>query len=385
MGAANGEPESLADPVAPATGRFVWPPAVDRESPERDGAAEPDESQVPVPVFGSAGDAASDDANRQPAQPMDSRPAPSSVPASTLLSFERTWLGLRSAPWAVRVAEGGDAGMEAAYCPRCGESVGAGEVVDGGVPGGQDGLSDDDDPPDPNAGCSACRGGRLPWSRAIRLGPFGGVLRDAILEAKYQRWRRLAFDLGAAIGGRILVALDEFESAAQATGAAEPGPNAEGAGPAPRGVAIVPVPMSFRRRWARGIDHTLAIARGVRSITGATIVRPLSRRHRAPQVGLPRSRREANARGSFVAVGDRPLSSFRVVIVLDDVRTTGATLRAACRAIRARERGLGRTLATTRIWVATLGVASEGRRAVPPPDQSGAGSGAGDDLPAINS
>ena len=42
---------------------------------------------------------------------------------------------------------------------------------------------------------------------------------------------------------------------------------------------VVPVPMSFRRRVVRGIDHTLAIARGVADRTGSPVVRALSRRH----------------------------------------------------------------------------------------------------------
>ncbi|MEZ6235377.1 MAG: hypothetical protein R3B68_14415 [Phycisphaerales bacterium] len=225
----------------------------------------------------------------------------------------------------------------------------------------------------------------MPWSRAIRLGLFDGTLRDAILEAKYQRWRRLAFDLGVAIGRPLQAAIEESPHRVAGDGAESDLPIGEEQDAAPAGVAIVPIPMSFRRRWARGIDHTLAIARGVRAVTGATIVRPLARRHRAPQVGLPRSRREANARGSFIAVGDRPLSAFRVVVVLDDVRTTGATLRAACRAIRARERGLGRLLATTQIWVATLGVASSGRRSASGDVQAEAAAGGFSDSEAVNS
>jgi len=43
--------------------------------------------------------------------------------------------------------------------------------------------------------CPACRGKRLPWARAVRLGEYDGLLRDAIHEVKFTRWRTLGSDL----------------------------------------------------------------------------------------------------------------------------------------------------------------------------------------------
>ena len=258
---------------------------------------------------------------------------------SPRLAFERTWLGLQSPPWSIRALEAGfrpDRDNEA--CPRCAGSVGPGEVsqVEGVM------------------GCAACREEALPWSRAVRLAAFSGVLREAILEAKYTRWRRLAFDLGAALGA---VLAERLRAA-----------NIE-----PSEVALVPVPMSWRRRWSRGLDHTLEIARGVRSRTGMTIARPLGRRHRPVQASLPRSQREANARGSFRARGRARMESYPCLVVLDDVRTTGATLRAACRAVAARERRLGGRIGSEKIWIATLAVPT------PPERRDGAAGGVGAD------
>ena len=64
-----------------------------------------------------------------------------------------------------------------AYCPRCASTVGAYEAD--------------------VTGCAACRGKRLAWERCVRLGPYEGVLRDAILSGKYTGWRRMCQDLGA--------------------------------------------------------------------------------------------------------------------------------------------------------------------------------------------
>jgi predicted amidophosphoribosyltransferase len=189
----------------------------------------------------------------------------------------------------------------------------------------------------------------LPWSTAVRLGPWSGVLREAILEAKYARWRRLAFDLGRELGVVLARRLREV------------GVDADAA-------AVVPVPMSFRRRWSRGLDHTLAMARGVRRVTGCSILTPLRRRHRPPQASLAETAREANVRGCFVPRTGPSLARFPAVVVLDDVRTTGATLRAACRALAARQRRLGEPLDLGRVWVATLAVVTPSNRRVEPHD-----------------
>lgn len=56
------------------------------------------------------------------------------------------------------------------------------------------------------------------------------------------------------------------------------------------------------------------------------------------------------------------MAGYAALIVLDDVRTTGATLRAACRAIQARERRLGGRLGANQVWVATLAVVTPNER-----------------------
>ena len=141
---------------------------------------------------------------------------------------------------------------------------------------------------------------------------------------KFTRWRKLGWDLGRVLGKSIQAQMQE----ALAAGEIPPGPP-----------IIVPVPMSMLRRWSRGIDHTLAIARGVAAETGGVVRQPLRRKHRPSQTQVAPSTRQANVAGAF-----RPRSGSgwgwflprlggRLVIVVDDVTTTSSTLRGACRAV----------------------------------------------------
>jgi predicted amidophosphoribosyltransferase len=167
--------------------------------------------------------------------------------------------------------------------------------------------------------CTECRGKRLPWRACVRLGEYEGVLRDAVHDVKFSAWRKLGRDLGRELGARLRASLGR-------------------AGIDPDRVMLVPMPTTFRRRVARGIDHTLVITRGVRELLpGAIIARPIKRRHRPSQLDVPMSRRRANVARTMTPCGVLPEPNERqrllAVVVVDDVMTTGATMRESCRAV----------------------------------------------------
>ncbi|MFV8754034.1 ComF family protein [Nannocystaceae bacterium ST9] len=103
---------------------------------------------------------------------------------------------------------------------------------------------------------------------------------------------------------------------------------------------LIPVPLHWRRRLARGFDQAEELARWALRHrrraglpTPALATRALRRaRSTAPQTDLDAHERAANVEGAFEVRTPARVAGRRV-LVLDDVTTTGATLRACTSAL----------------------------------------------------
>lgn len=100
---------------------------------------------------------------------------------------------------------------------------------------------------------------------------------------------------------------------------------------------LVPVPLHRARLFARRYNQSTELARALGRLTGLPVESTLvSRRKNTPhQVGLSGDARRRNVAGAFVAHPDslRRLGGRRVVVI-DDVITTGATVKSVTRALK---------------------------------------------------
>lgn len=100
--------------------------------------------------------------------------------------------------------------------------------------------------------------------------------------------------------------------------------------------ALVPVPLHWRRLWARRFNQSAALAGAVSQLAGVPVLHEALRRVRATphQVGLDKAERAANVQGAFRVPPERKAEIIgRRLILVDDVLTSGATVDACARAL----------------------------------------------------
>jgi ComF family protein len=98
--------------------------------------------------------------------------------------------------------------------------------------------------------------------------------------------------------------------------------------------ALVPVPLHWRRSWARRFNQSAMLAAAVSSQTGVPIATGALKRVKptAQQVGLSRTERAANVQGAFRVPKDgKAAVTGRRLVLVDDVLTSGATVDGCAR------------------------------------------------------
>ena len=100
--------------------------------------------------------------------------------------------------------------------------------------------------------------------------------------------------------------------------------------------ALVPVPLHWRRLWARRFNQSAQLAAAIATESGVPVAPGALKRVKATaqQVGLSRAARASNVQGAFrVPETGKALVTGRRLILIDDVLTSGATLEACARAL----------------------------------------------------
>jgi ComF family protein len=100
--------------------------------------------------------------------------------------------------------------------------------------------------------------------------------------------------------------------------------------------ALVPVPLHWRRLWARRFNQSAMLAATISKESSVPIATAALKRVRATaqQVGLSRTERAANIQGAFrVPEEGKAAVAGRRLVLVDDVLTSGATVEGCARAL----------------------------------------------------
>jgi ComF family protein len=170
------------------------------------------------------------------------------------------------------------------------------------------------------------------FQRAVSFGLYQGRMREAIHALKYDRLHPAARGLGQMLAEAI----------------------AQLAGQAPAEMLVVPVPLHRLKYAQRGFNQARALAAEAigtlrknhpewRLELAATTLMRL--RATGSQAGLTPRQRRQNVRGAF-SVSEPAQVAGRHVLLIDDILTTGATARAAAKALL--------DAGAASVWVATL-------------------------------
>jgi len=169
------------------------------------------------------------------------------------------------------------------YCPRCGRDASKFGLVAGA--------------------CPACQGKELQFDRIARAGVYTEALQEMILAFKHDRCELAA----------VLAPL------ADAT--------FQGSGFCDEVELFVPVPLHWTRRLARGYNQSHLIATRLtheHARISTDLVR-VRRTHTQPTMATPAARAR-NVAGAFAVRADHEFAG-RTVCLIDDIKTTGATLK----------------------------------------------------------
>jgi len=100
--------------------------------------------------------------------------------------------------------------------------------------------------------------------------------------------------------------------------------------------ALMPVPLHWRRLWARRFNQAATLASAISSLSGVPVLPDVLKRVRATpqQVGLSKAERADNVQGAFrVPAGQKAAVMGRRIVLIDDVLTSGATVDTCARAL----------------------------------------------------
>ena len=176
------------------------------------------------------------------------------------------------------------------YCPRCGKDASRFALVEGV--------------------CPDCQGKEIYFDQMARGGVYGEALRRMILAFKKGRTEldlTLGFLVNSALQGSGFVNSIEF---------------------------FVPVPLHWSRRLFRGYNQSLVLVKKLKHPSAKINTDLVRIRYTKSQVEMPSpTQRAKNVAGAF-AVRRRHQFTGRALCLVDDIKTTGATLNECAKTLK---------------------------------------------------
>lgn len=159
--------------------------------------------------------------------------------------------------------------------------------------------------------CGRCLAHPPRYERARFAVEYTGPLRDALIRFKFSG----ALHAGKGLGEILLAAFRRNYTAEEFD-------------------VILPVPIHPKRLAARGFNQVAILGEKLSAATGIALDRTSLKKIKdtPPQVGLSRSERVANLRGSFGISRPERIRG-KSVLLIDDVATTGSTVAEAAKVI----------------------------------------------------
>jgi ComF family protein len=160
--------------------------------------------------------------------------------------------------------------------------------------------------------CWECREDEQPYIISRAVAPFEGPVREAVHYFKFCGRRGLAYPFGELMAS-LVVQLFPFRSFG----------------------AVVPVPLHIGRLRERGYNQAALLAEVIAGILKIPLQEEalLRVRETPSQTSLSRQEREENMKGAFIAGKEALLLQGKRVLLVDDVYTTGATVKECCRVL----------------------------------------------------
>ncbi len=160
--------------------------------------------------------------------------------------------------------------------------------------------------------CAECKSHRVYYERNVSRYLYKGCVKDAVQNMKFKRRRWIAFEFGRALAKTVEQSYADIDFD-----------------------MVIPVPMTRFYEYKRGFNQSYEIARIIAAKNGLLCVdNVLKKRMGAKtQSGLNKKDRQTNVKDKFKVKNEKSLVD-KVVLLVDDVYTTGATMNECSRMLK---------------------------------------------------